>query len=68
MTLISKNVSKSLVAWKISEEFEMLANHPGGEVPHRDEVMGKIPSKFNGPFIDPCYLPDSVVNSTQKGK
>lgn len=64
MTLISKNVSKSLVAGKISQEFEMLANHSGGEVPHRDEVMGKIPSKF----IDPCYLPDSVVNSTQKGK
>lgn len=43
MTLISKNVSKSLVSGKISEEFEMLANHPGGEVSHRYEVMGEIP-------------------------
>lgn len=68
MTLISKNVSKSLVSGKRSKEFEMLANHPGEEVPHRYEVMRKIPSKFNDPFIDPCYLADSFVNSTQKGK
>lgn len=43
MTLISKNASKSLVSGKISKEFEMLANHSGEEVPHRYEVMGKIP-------------------------
>ena len=41
MTLINKDASKSLVLGKMRDECEMLANHPGGEVPHRYEVMGK---------------------------